>query len=463
MDPKPLKGNLHCHADESGPHKSGFPVEQVLKLFREEAYDLLGLTEHRLEAARTTYRKARQLKDGPPILIRGYELSHRRPRFHVASLYFPGRRNLKVCAHPVRTHGDKWLEEFTKLEGKLRIGAVELDNYLAFQPEWLESYRPVQARYPLVCDSDFHNDHFMMRNACTLYFAPERSPLGVWQAIQERGLLCIWPDLATWRLRFLAQNETARRWLDSAPEAAGLKMRPAVRPEAMSAGDIGGYFHQELHDLNNPPGAATLTPGFGGRLMSFTWHGQHLLSPLNSTWLDGPNGYAGSPTFESQFQAWQIESSAPDQATLSYRVRDGHWRGLVMKRQVKLDRTGLTVTGWQENPTGRAIETDLTLGLNLHKKFGVQSRAVIKTAAGEQEFNTPMRAIVKEPGPIFVPGLAEGIGLRIAIGGRRSHELHLWDNRHEMRVFVSFYFEPHTIPAGGRSEPSVLRLEPVTG
>jgi len=228
-----IKGNLHTHTDEQGKHKSGYPVERVIKFFEEEEFGILGITDHKFSSSRKVYSILLKNKNIPFLVALGYEMDCKKTGFHVVKLFFSGIGPLKIYAHPFRSFGENGITKAKKFLNKKGFSAIELDNYVFFNSEIIKMYKSFLSRIPVISNSDFHNDLFMMKNSFTLYLSEDRNFSSIKKAIKDKNIICVYPDFKTWELQFLPQNDFAKRKLDEISKRKDFKINPYVRPENM--------------------------------------------------------------------------------------------------------------------------------------------------------------------------------------------------------------------------------------
>lgn len=472
-----IKSNLHTHTDEQGAHPAGYPPGQVLRFFEEEDFDLVGITDHNRDTSRRAYRSVLRNKPERIRLISGYEKAVNQQ--HLVTLFLPGRKRFILYCHPVRTFGADWERRLIGIgTGKnssflspdraahrdgVDLG-LELDNNIAFTPELRSVYRALRRKCPVISNSDFHANLFMLKNCFTVFIAKEPTLEGVLEAIQERNLIAFYPDFKTWTRRFLPSGgRWANAWLAKTEREAPLfQIQPRLRPGELADEDIAQYWKRRLVTLTMRRMSMSLIPEFGAALASFRYRGCHLCSPLYASHLETPAEYHSYPTFESNFNGWRILRLTSDRITMEYEIRaDKRWKGLVLKRDISLLPKGLNIRLWRENRSDAQINFSPVVTFNLDKKLDERVEATVMAPGPRKACRTPLNLLERCNGRAEIrfeqPGKPR---IDVACQGRGLKELRLWDSREDLRTLFCFWFEEEVILPGKRGPTHTFRICP---
>lgn len=452
-----IKGNLHTHTDEEGKHKSGYPVNFVLKFFKEEGFELLGITDHKFSSSKKAYSLALKKKRNSILIAPGYEMVCKKTGFHIVRLFSYGIGPFKIYAHPFRSFGEKGIEKFKKNFNRKEFSAIELDNYVFFNPEILNAYKSLISKIPIISNSDFHNDIFMLKNSFTLYLAEKKDFSSIRQSIKEKNIICVFPDFKKWELKFLPQSPVAEKGLEDILKRNVFQINPYRKPENMDLNDFKTFYKTSLFSLNTSKISCLITPEFGGRIVSLKFKNKQLFSPLFSSHLETPYEYGHNPTFEANYSEWEIVMKNRERVVMKYEIKNKKWKGITLFREIKISDKKLIIKLWQKNSGRISIPFDYSLSFNLFKKTGKKKRVV---AENSQIYFTPLRGVLRDMKEIFFPELNGKNGLKVRLKNGKIEKTHIWDDVNVMRILLVFWFKNEKISPKEKSNTVEIELVP---
>jgi len=452
-----LKASLHNHTDEQGSHRAGYPVKVLLTLLRKENFNLAAITDHRRLASRKAFSLARNYQAGRLWLLQGFEAEE--DGAHVVDLNLSRTRRYRFFCHPYRTFSEEWTRQVRTFA--CRCQAVELDQFIAFTPELLAPYQSLMDWRPVLATADFHSNVFALKNFFTVLLGEEKSPAALAKALQQGNFIAFYPDILDWKRKFLTPAGSLLTFLQKKHPEFFL-IEPAVFPEAMTEKEIEQYWHCRVLTLKNGSCSLSLLPDFGGQLVSFKVGKKQIFSPVFPTFLETPRSFAAYPTFESNFSSWKILSRSSTSLSLEYRIRNGPWKGLSLRREIALNKKGVAVRLWQENHTGKPLPFAGCVSLNFVKRPGQSAKLETLPPGPVISEKTPWRALIKcsnlQPVRMRLTGSASG-SLSLQAQVPLLEEIHLWDNLFEMKSLVSFHLKEEAIPERGKGNETTLYLE----
>lgn len=143
------------------PHRSAYPLEEVLRLFAGEGFSILAVTEHISQVSAETYQRAVQLRPHlcPDIfLVEGREVDY---GFHITELIDQGNVFFRIMNHPARKRApEELLSLVASHYARQPFDAVELDCSVGLDSRFVSQYGRIETELglPVIANSDFHGD-----------------------------------------------------------------------------------------------------------------------------------------------------------------------------------------------------------------------------------------------------------------------------------------------------------------
>lgn len=456
-----LKASLHNHTDQQGVHRQGYPVEFLLSLLQKEKFDVAAITDHSREDSRKSFALAR--KDCPQnlLLLPGFEDVIQDA--HVVSLLFQERKKFQFFCHPYRTFQNDWTDKLAAF--RKRCQAVELDQIVSSTPELASRYQELATKIPVLATADFHSDYFALKNFFTVAIARENTISGFLSALKNGDLIAFYPDIVTWKRKFIVSSgPAARAFLSQQKRNSKIfQISPQVPPPRMTTSQIKEYWQSSLVTLTSRYSSVSLLPEIGGQIVSFLYRRQQIFSPVFPTFLETPQVFASYPTFESNFSPWVIPVRSKNALTMQYQIKNPPWQGLLLKREIVLKKDNLWLRLWKQNPTTNPISFAGNISLILLKNSGEESTVEIREPKPFLGEKTPLRTLRKVEGASSVKikiSRSKLLPVVVTCQAVNLAEIHLWDNLSSLRSLICFYFQQEVIPAGGESQPCVIGIQP---
>lgn len=468
-----LKVNLHCHSDERAgptrrPHRSSYPLAEVLRLFRSEGYDALALTEHIPAASAESYELARRLRPQlcpEMIIIPGREVGD---GFHAVELLDGEDVAFRILAHPARGREPMGLIPFVeKIRSARKLDAIELDATVGIAPGFLPEYakESEQLGLPPIASSDFHGDLLVLKNNFTVCLCRERSAKAILEAIRRGEYVSFYMDLPGWKRGFYpGGSPLCKEWIAGAgpekfdrPFAEFLVPIPPMKPDRMRPEDISSYHASDLLWLEDGDLSVLVLPGRGGRIAGLYLAGRQLCAPLTGMAIETESV---GEVFETSFSPYEVVERSETHVAMEYEIVDRNdFAGLRFRKSIDLAGGEVVVATDRINRSRSRRRIVDTIRFMLAKPFGGEARAEVKLPE-QATLTMPVNYLGKcRTGADAVLAVGDA-GLDLATEDQRLRELRLWSRTADLCTLAILVYEENVLDPGAESAPYVIRLRP---